>query len=98
MTGTLINYVEFKAQDLEAIKNFYSNTFGWSFTDYGPDYVSFDNSGLQGGFEKSGNPVINGALVVLYSEQLEAIQASVKAAGGSISKEIFSSRRSPFSF
>lgn len=33
MKNTLINYVEFKANDLQKIKDFYNATFGWSFTD-----------------------------------------------------------------
>jgi predicted enzyme related to lactoylglutathione lyase len=31
-------------------KKFYSAAFGWTFTDYGPDYVAFENSGTSGGF------------------------------------------------
>jgi len=52
-----INYIEFKAKDLEAIKNFYIKAFGWKFTDYGPDYTAFADSGLEGGFEKSDDPI-----------------------------------------
>ena len=49
MKNNHINYIEFKAKDLNAIKLFYSNVFNWSFTDYGPDYVAFSDSGLEGG-------------------------------------------------
>jgi predicted enzyme related to lactoylglutathione lyase len=85
-----INYVEFKAKDLDAIKTFYQNAFDWKFTDYGPTYTAFANSGLEGGFELSEETIINGALVVLYHEDLEGILAKVKACKGTISKEIFS--------
>src|SRR6056300_760113 len=54
-----INYVEFKDNDLEEIKQFYSEAFGWSFTDYGPTYVAFSHSGIEGGFEKTKNYKIN---------------------------------------
>ena len=47
-----INYVEFKAKDLEKIKEFYTTSFDWAFTDCGPTYVAFSESGIQGGFEK----------------------------------------------
>ena len=90
MKDNLINYVEFKANDLEAIKAFYQQAFGWKFTDYGPTYVAFSESGLEGGFDKSNEPIVNGALVVLYHQKLESIQASIVQAGGKISKEIFS--------
>lgn len=85
-----INYIEFKATDLEAIKTFYGKVFDWTFTDYGPTYVAFDNSGVQGGFEKSDEPIANGALVVIHHNDLNAILKKVKAAGGIISKNIFS--------
>ncbi|WP_298904537.1 VOC family protein [uncultured Psychroserpens sp.] len=85
-----INYIEFKANDLELVKAFYINTFGWQFTDYGPGYTAFSDSGLEGGFEKTDDNITNGVLVVLYHNNLEAIQTKVEAFGGRISKEIFS--------
>jgi len=85
-----INYVEFKAKDLEEIKEFYIKAFGWTFTDYGPKYTAFSNSGLEGGFEKSEDDIMNGALVVLYHENLERIKDAVIESKGRISKDIFS--------
>ncbi|MEM9648126.1 MAG: VOC family protein [Bacteroidota bacterium] len=90
MKNSQINYVEFKAKDLEQTKQFYQKIFGWTFTDYGPTYIAFDNSGLEGGFEQADNPVVNGALVVLYHENLSHIQQQIEDAGGKISKPIFS--------
>ncbi len=90
LTDNHINYVEFKAKDLEAIKLFYGRCFNWIFTDYGPTYVAFSESGLFGGFEKSDHQVVNGALVVLYHKDLESIKNKIKAAEGRISKDIFS--------
>ncbi len=90
MKNTLINYVEFKAHDLASIKTFYYQTFGWIFTDYGSTYVAFSESGLEGGFEKTEDPIINGALVVLYHKDLPLIQNQIIKAGGKISVEIFS--------
>jgi len=85
-----INYVEFKAKDLEKIKEFYTISFDWTFTDYGPTYVAFSESGLQGGFEKTENEIINGALVVLYHKNLDVIKSKIIESGGEISKDIFS--------
>ena len=45
-----INYVEFPAKDLAAIKQFFNHCFGWQFEDFGPDYTAFTNEGLDGGF------------------------------------------------
>lgn len=90
MNNNHINYVEFKAKDLESIKEFYTDAFNWTFTDYGPTYTAFSNSGLAGGFEKSEELITNGALVVLYHENLEKIKEKVTQSNGKISKEIFS--------
>ena len=89
-TNNHINYIEFMAKDLNAIKQFYEAAFGWKFTDYGPTYTAFDESGIQGGFEVSDEPIVNGALVVLYHDDLESCLETVKRAGGSISVDIFS--------
>ena len=89
MNNNQINYIEFQALDLEKIKAFYSNAFGWSFTDYGPTYTSFSESGLNGGFELSENEIINGALVVLFHDKLEMIKNRIVELKGKISKDIF---------
>lgn len=88
-----INYVEFPAKDLAATKAFFQSVFGWSFVDYGPEYTAFSDQGLDGGFFKSdlASTTQNGAaLVVFYSNQLEATLAKVEKAGGSIVRPIFS--------
>lgn len=87
--NTHINYIEFKAPDLLSIKNFYSKVFGWTFTDYGPTYTAFSDSGLEGGFAKSDEKIVNGALIVLYHSNLELIREQVISAQGKISTEIF---------
>ena len=66
-----INYVEFKAKDLKETKRFYESSFDWNFTDYGPTYIAFSESGLEGGFEKTDNEIVNGALVVLFHTNLK---------------------------
>ena len=85
-----IHYVEFKARDLKEIKQFYSECFEWQCTDYGPDYVAFNNSGLEGGFERSDVPISNGVLVILYHPDLNLVMSRVQDNGGIISKDIFS--------
>jgi predicted enzyme related to lactoylglutathione lyase len=90
MPNNHINYIEFKAKDLEKIKSFYSNVFNWKFTDYGPTYISFEDSGIAGGFEKTDQTIINGALVVLYHSNLKQVKAKVTEAGGTITMDIFS--------
>lgn len=84
-----MDYVEFPATDIEATKQFYSSVFGWSFTDYGPNYTSFHDGRIAGGFTMSAKPVRGGALVVLYAKALEEAQQKVVAAGGKVVIEPF---------
>ncbi len=88
--NTHINYVEFYAKDLEKVKEFYSKAFGWTFTDYGLNYTAFSDSGLEGGFEKTDDEIINGALVILYHKDLESIKKHIIQSKGIISQDIFS--------
>lgn len=85
-----INYVEFKAKDLAKIKSFYEENFNWEFKDYGPNYTAFSNSGLEGGFEKSDEEIVNGVLIVLYHSNLESLMDIIKESEGKVSQEIFS--------
>ncbi len=92
-THEQINYVEFPARDLAATQAFFTEVFGWKFEDYGPDYTAFSGAGLDGGFFRTdlASQTANGAaLIVFYSEDLEATQVKVEAAGGNVIKPIFS--------
>ena len=85
-----IDYIEFSATDIPATKAFYSAAFGWKFTDYGPDYVSFEDGETGGGFARTSSVTAGGPLVILYSTALEVTQATVEKLGGRIAKPIFS--------
>jgi uncharacterized protein len=83
-----IDYIEVPASDIEKTKTFYNAVFGWEFTDYGPDYASFHDGRMAGGFSKELRAG-NGVLLVLYSSDLDAMQQKVLAAGGRIVKDTF---------
>ncbi|HEX5378452.1 MAG TPA: VOC family protein [Phenylobacterium sp.] len=85
-----IDYVEMPGGDLPATKAFYAGAFGWRFTDYGPTYAAFAESGLDGGFQADPEQALAAPLVVLFARDLEAMEAKVRAAGGEIVKPIFS--------
>ena len=97
-----INYIELPANDIEAVKAFFITVFGWTFTDYGPEYTSFSKQGIDGGFYQSdlSSSTANGStLVVFYSQELETTQAKITAAGGSIhTTNVSVSGWSPVSF
>ena len=84
-----IDYVEFRTTNMSETKKFYSGVFGWKFTDYGPDYTSFSDGRLSGGFSAAPEAAAGGPLVVLYAADLEGIEAKIKEYGGRIARETF---------
>ncbi len=85
-----INYIEFATTHIPRAKAFYSTVFGWSFEDWGPDYISFSaaSAGIDGGFMR-GEPKHGGPLIVLYATDLAATEHAIVAAGGSITVPAF---------
>ena len=84
-----IDYIELPASQIEATKQFYGTVFGWTFEDYGPDYTSFFDGRLAGGFTKEAPAPSHGLLVVIYARDLAAVQKNIRAAGGTIVKDTF---------
>ncbi len=88
-----INYIELPAKNLSVTKNFFNQVFEWEFQDFGSEYSAFLNQGVNGGFFKSNlsSSTNNGAaLIVFYSNDLEATQEKIIKAGGIVVKPIFS--------
>src|SRR2546427_1564192 len=81
-----VDYVEFGATDLGLIKQFYQHVFDWRFEDYGPDYTSFQDGRLSGGFAKASAGGPGGPPVVVFPTPLEDGGAKGKEAGGEIVK------------
>ena len=80
-----LNYVEFAARDLPVTRAFFTAAFGWEFEEFGPDYCAFSGQGLDGGFYRSElySSTQNGsALMVFYSDDLEATRAKIEQSGG----------------
>lgn len=84
-----IDYIEFPGGDLEPLKTFYARAFGWNFIDYGPTYAALADAGIDGGFQADAAEASAKPLVVLYSENIDASLAAVKAQGAVIVKSIF---------
>jgi len=88
-----INYIELPMVKNAETKTFYNQVFGWEFTDWGPNYISFSGAKVDGGFngEGEGDARISspGVLVVLYANDLNQKLEDVLKAGGAITKPIF---------
>ena len=88
MTNThhTINYIELPAVDLSGSRAFYEQAFGWQFNEYGPEYAGIKSAtgdGEVGGLSGT-DPDRRAPLVLLYSDDLDASVAAVKAAGGTV--------------
>jgi predicted enzyme related to lactoylglutathione lyase len=86
-THHAIDYIEITVTDMDAAKAFYTSAFGWSLTDYGPQYAGIQGDGSeQGGLRL--DSAVHEPLAILYSEDLEATLDAVTAAGGTIVRPI----------
>jgi predicted enzyme related to lactoylglutathione lyase len=85
-----INYIELNVADMARAKKFYGDAFGWTFTDYGPDYCEFSDGHMKGGFDAT-LPVApsGGPLVVLYGHDLVDLEQRITTAGGKVVRPIF---------
>ena len=87
-----INYIEIPVKDVATSKAFFTQVFDWGFVDYGPDYASITNAGIDGGFFLSDVTVstaTGSVLVVIYSENLARSLQQVLQHGGKTVKDIF---------
>ena len=87
-----LDYIELPGPDIPATKQFYASLFGWTFTDYGPDYTGIHRPGGEGemGGLNPARPAGAGLpLVILYSDDLDATLDTVRAAGGEVTEETF---------
>jgi len=84
-----INYIEFTTTDITRTKQFYSTVFGWTFKDWGPDYIdsTAESAGIAIGFRR-GAPAQSqpqhAPLAVLYSADLSGTEDAIKKSGGTI--------------
>ena len=86
-----IDYIEIPVTDPAKARDFFAALYGWSFEDWGPDYISFNDGRLDGGFRRAEEPApATGVLVIFFSSELERDRDRVVELGGTISQDIFS--------
>jgi predicted enzyme related to lactoylglutathione lyase len=87
--SNVIDYVELAVDDLAHAKAFYATALGWTFTDYGSDYVGIQDPTRPGQEFGGLNPVKpsargDGVLALARTVDADAALASVREAGGRI--------------
>ena len=88
-----IDYGELPVDDFERFQKLHSTVFGWSFTDYGPEYRVFSDGNMKGGSYKpelKSRTENDASLIILFADNLEAIRDRVTEHGSSICKNIIS--------
>lgn len=92
-TDNTIDYIELPAESaaaLEESSRFFAQAFGWTWKAWGDTYADTDSAGLGCGVNADGDHRPAKPLVVLYSTDLEGVRERVLAAGGRITRDIFS--------
>jgi predicted enzyme related to lactoylglutathione lyase len=83
-----LDYIEFPSIDRAATSGFFKNAFGWSATGYGPIYDGIEGAGIDGGVDASPDRVA-ATMAIVRTDDLDAAEARVLAAGGTITKQQF---------
>lgn len=84
------NYVELPVRDVPGVKRFYAESFGWEFTDFGPDYAATMSGDTDIGLNGDAAQWTAHLLPVIEVEDLERTFDRVVAAGGTVTLGIFS--------
>jgi len=89
-SGARIDYVELPSVTAhELTRAFYSKAFGWTFTDFGPDYAATEGGMVDVGLNGQTDEALSAPLPVIRVGDLEAALDAVLKAGGTIAKPIF---------
>jgi len=83
------NYLELPVRDVPVTKAFYASAFGWTFTDFGPDYAATMTGDTDLGLNGDAEHATAQLLPVIEVDDLEAAEAAVRSAGGEVTLPIF---------
>jgi len=98
MSHPVLNNLELPATDMDATKAFYTEVFGWTWTDYGPTYAAAELAGFEVGVTTestaaasapTGDESAIGPLVLFQFDDLDAATTAVTANGGEIVTNTF---------
>lgn len=81
------DYLELSVKNIAEAKKLYSETFGWEFMDFGPEYASTTSGDTDIGFHQTDE--ILPPLGVICVDNLDLYYANAVKAGAQIVTEIF---------
>ncbi len=77
-----VDYLELSVARGPEARAFYEKAFGWTFQEWGPEYLAFDDGREAGGLRVA--PEHKPPLAILLTKDLDAARARVTAAGGKV--------------
>jgi predicted enzyme related to lactoylglutathione lyase len=83
-----IDYLEFPSESGVRTRDFFGTAFGWRFTNYGPTYDAIDDAGIDAGID-GGESRTAAPLAVIRTNDIDAAERAVLAAGGIVTREQF---------
>jgi len=81
-TFARVDYVELSVASGPEARSFYEKAFGWTFQEWGPEYLAFDDGRESGGLRVEADH--KAPLVILLTSDLDTARARVTAAGGKV--------------
>ena len=85
-----LNYVELPVRDIEASRRFFETVLGWELTAFAPTYAGTVGQGTDIGLQGDPAEVSAAPLPVIEVDDLDAMLVAVQAAGGVVTRPIFS--------
>jgi len=89
MSINKLAYIELPATNTDKMKAFYGSLFGWTFQDWGADYTAFSESGVDGGFNAGDEHRTKAPLVIIETDDIQAMEERVQQTGGNITLPTF---------
>ncbi len=90
MSANHLVYLELPSSDVQALKKFYGELFGWTFQDWGDDYAALEGAGLDGGINADPETRTRAPLPIIKTSDIEQMQEKVQATGATITVPVFS--------
>lgn len=84
------DFLELPVADVAAAQDFYKAAFGWEMTGFGPTYACTLTGDVDLGLQADPAERTRAPLIVIQVTDLEDAMDAVQAAGGVISKPVFS--------
>jgi predicted enzyme related to lactoylglutathione lyase len=89
MANYQIDYFELPATAADGTRAFFDKAFGWTFKDYGPDYVEIHGAAVIGGINAHPDDKPAAPLIGIRTDDIIKAEQAVVGAGGTITRPTY---------